>query len=227
MPVLQWRIFMERPSHSIIALSAGSGSRRFLGAGFTLVAQGMFVAVVVGGLVIRANVPDPIFNLVPEARDTRPSLPPPPVRQITPARPTVAPPLIDIAPAQSSSTEITAVVPQQPPANPPVAARPPQKPPGPADRPASGIAATHTVPVYPTLARRLGVEGKVTLRLTVMPDGHVGQADIVASSGRRDLDQAAQAWIVGHWTYSPAIRGGVPAASQVMAAVEFTLTNAK
>jgi hypothetical protein len=32
---------------------------------------------------------------------------------------------------------------------------------------------------------------------------------------------------VGHWTYSPAIRGGVPAASQVMAAVEFTLTGAK
>jgi protein TonB len=218
---------MERPSHTIIALSAGAGSRRLVGAGFTLVAQGMFVAILAGGLVIRANVPDPIFRLVPEAARTQPAPPPPPVRQVMPVRPTVAPPLIDIAPPQSSGVEITATLPPQPPVNPPVAMRPPQPPPGPADRPASGIAATHTVPVYPTLARRLGVEGKVTLRLTVMPDGHVGQADIVTSSGRRDLDQAAQAWIVGHWTYSPAIRGGVPAASQVMAAVEFTLTGAK
>jgi protein TonB len=70
------------------------------------------------------------------------------------------------------------------------------------------IRATHTIPPHPPVALRMGVEGKVTLRLTVLPDGRVGQADIVASSGRPDLDESVQQWIVGHWTYKPALRDG-------------------
>jgi len=87
------------------------------------------------------------------------------------------------------------------------------------------ISATHTAPPYPPIARRIGVEGKVTLRLTVTAEGRVAQADIVTSSGREDLDQTAQQWIVAHWTYKPALANGVPAASQAMATVVFSLIN--
>jgi periplasmic protein TonB len=94
------------------------------------------------------------------------------------------------------------------------------------DRAPLGIASTHTVPPYPPIARRIGAEGKVTLRLTVSPDGRVSQADIVTSSGRADLDQTAQQWIVAHWIYKPALDHGVPAISQSLATVTFSLTNA-
>jgi protein TonB len=96
---------------------------------------------------------------------------------------------------------------------------------GPTRAPVS-IAVTHTVPPYPVIARRVGWEGKVTLRLTVLTDGHVGAAEVVASSGRVDLDQTAQAWIVSHWRYRPALDKGLPAVSQTLATVVFSLTDA-
>jgi len=88
-----------------------------------------------------------------------------------------------------------------------------------------GIAATHTTPPYPPIARRLGVEGQVTLRLTVLADGRVGEADVVTSSGRDDLDQTARQWIVAHRAYKPAIENGVPAVSHILANVVFSLKN--
>lgn len=93
------------------------------------------------------------------------------------------------------------------------------------DRAAVGITATHTVPPYPPIARRLGVEGKVTLRLTVTPEGRVSEADVVTSSGRDDFDQTAQQWITAHWIYKPALANGVPVVSKALATVTFSLTN--
>jgi protein TonB len=89
------------------------------------------------------------------------------------------------------------------------------------------IRATHTIPPYPAVALRVGAEGKVTLRLTVLANGRVGQADIVASSGRQDLDETAQQWIVGHWTYKPALQDGQAAPSQALATVTFSLKDAR
>jgi protein TonB len=92
-------------------------------------------------------------------------------------------------------------------------------------RVAVGIMSTHTVPPYPPVARRIGAEGKVTLRLSVSAEGRVTQADIVASSGRDELDLAAQQWIVAHWAYKPALDNGSPMASQVLAMVTFSLAD--
>jgi len=95
------------------------------------------------------------------------------------------------------------------------------------DRTAVSIASTHTTPPYPLLAQRVGAEGKVTLRLTVLSDGSVGMAEIVTSSGRSDLDEAARAWIVRHWTYQPALDKGRPVISHVVASILFRLDNAR
>ncbi|MES2472164.1 MAG: TonB family protein [Pseudomonadota bacterium] len=85
------------------------------------------------------------------------------------------------------------------------------------------VAATNTIPPYPVVARRLGWEGTVTLRLQVTEAGRVARADIVTSSGYGDLDQTAQSWVVSHWTYRPATRGGEAVSGQVLARVQFTL----
>lgn len=93
------------------------------------------------------------------------------------------------------------------------------------DRAPAGITATHTAPPYPPVARRLGVEGKVTLRLTVSVEGRVAAADVLTSSGRDDMDRAAQQWIKAHWTYRPALNNGVPMAGQTLATIVFSLVN--
>jgi periplasmic protein TonB len=105
----------------------------------------------------------------------------------------------------------------------PVSNDPP--PTGGVDRALASIPATHTAPPYPPVARRLGAEGKVTLRLTVSAGGKVTAADIVTSSGREDLDQAASQWIVAHWTYKPALNDGVPTVGQTLATIVFSLVN--
>lgn len=218
---------MERPSHSIATLSLQSGARRFAGAGIAVFAQAAFIALLIGGVAIRVVVNPPPPLEVAKIRDTEARTPPPPIKVEKVAMPTAVTPLIDIAPPDSGAPSITTVTPQPP--QPPPAATARQTPPPAAvpDHGAIAIAQTHSVPAYPTLARRLGAEGKVTLRLTVLPDGTVGGAEVVTSSGRHDLDEAARQWIMAHWTYQPAIRGGAPAASQVMAAVEFTLTGGR
>jgi protein TonB len=89
---------------------------------------------------------------------------------------------------------------------------------------AVGILSTHTVPPYPPIARRIGAEGTVTLRLTVSAEGRVARAEVVTSSGRDELDQTARAWIVAHWAYKPALENGAAVASQVLATVTFSLS---
>jgi len=95
-----------------------------------------------------------------------------------------------------------------------------------ADTSAQGIVSTHSTPPYPPIARRLGEQGKVVLRLTISPQGAVVSADVVQSSGFADLDQSAVSWVLAHWRYKPAIRNGSPVQSQTDAAVVFNLRNA-
>jgi protein TonB len=135
---------------------------------------------------------------------------------ITPDRLAVVPPIFDTAPGEKS---VVNVEPRQ--SSTSSQTMPPSAP----DHAPVSIAATHTVPPYPPIARRLGVEGKVTLRLTVSVEGRVSRAEVVTSSGRDDLDQTAQQWIMAHWRYKPALANGVAAASQTLATVTFSLIN--
>jgi protein TonB len=215
---------MERPSHRISTLSLQPGSRRLAGAGISVIAQLGFVAALIGGVVVRDHFKPPQPFEVKELERVEQRTPPPPIKVERPALPIVAAPLIDIAPAENGGATITTVTPPVTAQNPPTVTRQPPPQAAVPDRAATAIPGTHTTPPYPALARRLGAEGKVTLRLTVAPDGTVKQAEVVTSSGRQDLDQAAQQWLVTHWTYRPAIRDGAPATAQVLAAVQFSLT---
>lgn len=63
----------------------------------------------------------------------------------------------------------------------------------------------HRPPPYPILALRRHEEGDVLLKLLVLPDGSVGDARLLRSSGSAQLDAAALTG-VGGWAYLPAIR---------------------
>ncbi len=97
---------------------------------------------------------------------------------------------------------------------------------GPADHGPMSVMATHTIPPYPPLDIRLGNQGTVMLRLLIGPDGRVLDAKVVRTSGAESLDRAAQAWVIAHWRYQPAVRGGVAVQGAVDVAVKFDLRNA-
>lgn len=164
-------------------------------------------------VTIVQQVPKILETQVLETREPKPAEPLP-----TPARPDMEAPTIDTVPEPVFKIDT--------PAASPVQVAPAKSAPA-ADRAAASLTGTHTIPPYPPISRRLGHQGRVTLQLTVGPDGRVVRAEIVKSSGWSELDQQARDWVVAHWRYKPALRGGVPVASTAMAAVRFDLRSGR
>ena len=77
-------------------------------------------------------------------------------------------------------------------------------------------------PVYPSLSRRLGEEGKVLLRVQVSAEGKPLTTDIHVSSGSARLDEAARK-ATSRWQFVPAYQGTVAVVSWVEVPVEFHL----
>ncbi len=77
-------------------------------------------------------------------------------------------------------------------------------------------------PAYPALARRLGEQGRVLLRVYVLADGTAGQVEIRESSGHERLDRAARE-AVARWRFVPARQGERPVAAWVLVPISFNL----
>lgn len=209
---------MERPSHMVFDTRSRQLSHRLpfitLAVSLQAVALWLFMHAFVAQTI---HMPPGILKVdwVKEKlpTDIPPPPPPPPPKKLE--VPNGDPPPFKTAESQRTIFTPTSLVPTQPP---PSA--------GP-DRNAISVSATHTTPPYPPIARRIGAEGKVTLRLTVTAEGRVSEAEVVTSSGRDDLDQTAQQWIVAHWIYKPALANGTPVASKTLASVTFSLINGR
>jgi protein TonB len=209
---------MERPSHLPI---------QRLSSVFRLPSIGLAVLLQFAGLwLFTQGLSQGAFKFVPPiwvdpiAPQPLPRTPPPPLPpQMQIEIPKVPVPSFTTDLPPQSKGGITAAT-NTPPAQGPA----PSKPAG-IDRAAVGITATHTTPPYQPIARRLGAEGTVTLRLTVGTDGQVTAAEVVKSAGREDLDQAARDWIIAHWRYRPALKDGNPAVVQALASVTYSLKN--
>lgn len=63
-------------------------------------------------------------------------------------------------------------------------------------------------PEYPAMAKRLGQQGKVVVRVHIDVDGRPSQAVVRQSSGHPMLDQAAVESVSG-WKFVPGRRNGV------------------
>ncbi len=79
-------------------------------------------------------------------------------------------------------------------------------------------------PAYPPLARRMGEEGRVVLRVQVDPEGTPVALEVRATSGHPRLDQAAME-AVRRWKFVPAVLGGLRVAAWVLVPVSFSLRN--
>jgi protein TonB len=79
-----------------------------------------------------------------------------------------------------------------------------------------------TAPVYPTLARRMGEEGEVVLRVELNEDGQIASARVATSSGFRRLDEAALA-AIKNWRCNAAQREGQPVRAVAIQPFKFAL----
>jgi protein TonB len=78
-------------------------------------------------------------------------------------------------------------------------------------------------PVYPLLARRMGAQGVVLLRVRVQQDGSVAEVELVRSSGSALLDEAATRTVRDSWRFIPARLDGVAIESWVEIPIKFVL----
>ena len=79
-------------------------------------------------------------------------------------------------------------------------------------------------PIYPSLARSRGWEGKVLLRVNVSADGHADSVTVYQSSDHEVLDEAAVE-AVEKWLFIPAKQGDRAVSSTVRVPINFTLNN--
>jgi protein TonB len=77
-------------------------------------------------------------------------------------------------------------------------------------------------PVYPPRCLRLGIEGRVQVRVLVGENGRVQEATLDRSSGDASLDEAALD-AVAKWRFEAARRDGVPVRAWVRVPIEFKL----
>ena len=79
-------------------------------------------------------------------------------------------------------------------------------------------------PIYPPEARKKGYEGKVILRVQILPDGRVGDIEVKHSSGYEILDRSALA-AVRQWSFVPAMEGERPVSFWAELPVRFKLSD--
>ena len=77
-------------------------------------------------------------------------------------------------------------------------------------------------PQYPTVAKRRGYEGTVTLKVLVTKEGKVEKLRVFRSSGHKILDTAAVK-AVKNWTFQPGRRGSKPIDMWVKVPIRFVL----
>lgn len=77
------------------------------------------------------------------------------------------------------------------------------------------------MPVYPLVARRLGKEGRVLLRLTINERGQLLNVEVIEKAGLGFTESALEA--VRKSTFSPAKKEGKPIPSRALLPIKFTL----
>jgi periplasmic protein TonB len=184
----------------------------------------------------RITLPKPIAMPLPKPEPT----PEPPARNPDPAPVPVTP--VTSAPTVSSAPPATSPAPAAPQASTapigPGVSWIENTPPPPSTAPSSTVASIprdagvtrvarptggyQVRPLYPSAARRLGIQGTTMLRVHVLADGKIGEVDVEQSAGHPDLDHAA-ADAVRRWRFEPARRGDEAVAMWVRLPVEFRL----
>jgi protein TonB len=169
--------------------------------------------------------PKPVAPPPPVAKPKPPvAKPKPPVKKVVPLKPQPprpTPKVVEPTPAPQPAPVIT---------NAPTApVQAPPAPPAPVVQekitaPTAGADYLHNpAPEYPEIAMERGWEGKVLMKVHVLPNGKPDSITVVKSSGQKMLDDAAVK-TVRQWSFVPAKRGDTPIAGWVTVPINFNLS---
>jgi periplasmic protein TonB len=176
-----------------------------------------------------AEQPPAIEVLMPEPVRL---IPPPPLAPVQPptARPTpvrTAPPQPVVVPNPEPAMDLSEVVPEiVPPAADFAVGLPASDGIGDAFAPAQIGAASYWIaplPKYPAPLIHRRVEGEVTLLVTIGVDGYPESVGLFRSSGAEALDRSALETVRRKWRFRPQIVDGLPARTQALVPIRFTL----
>lgn len=162
-----------------------------------------------------------------------PRAPKPPERKVEPPKPRPVarrpiPKPVEPTPVVAAAAEAPSpvVAPPPPPAPPaPVEAPPPAPVPVPMPFTPPVFDADYLdnpPPVFPSLSRRMGEQGRLILRVLVSPGGGAAEVQVRTSSGFARLDESARD-AVRRWKFVPARRGGEAVAAWVLIPISFRL----
>lgn len=161
------------------------------------------------------------FDVAPPPPPPPDEPPPPP----PPDQPLQPPPVVSPPPVVTTQSPPQVTISTQPTAPPYVPA--PPAPPAPPPAPPAPRLAQAAVPrgspgdwfsdeFYPPAAKRAGVQGRVSVALSVGADGKVADCRVTASSGNADLDETTCRLAKRFGRYKPALdENGKPIESQV------------
>jgi len=176
-------------------------------------------------------VPIMVSLITPKLEVEKPKVAPPKPKLEPVRKKPLAPPRI-VAPAEAPSPIVAPPPPPEPAqpveSAPAVAAAPAPAPPSVAPAPPITLPSYsadylhNPAPAYPPVARRLGEQGRVLLRVLVTADGRPGEVEVRTSSGSPRLDAAALE-TVRRWRFVPARQGDRPLAAWVLVPISFRL----
>jgi protein TonB len=150
----------------------------------------------------------------------------PPPQAAPPPRP-AAPPAVVAMPLPAAAESVAAAASPEPAEAPPPAAvaRLPEPAPGISAAVFGGSGAPgflkRVLPRYPRLAREMGREGTVTLRLAIDERGVLQEVELIEGAGYGFDEEALRA--IRASTFRPAVRNGQPVASRALLPVRFVL----
>jgi protein TonB len=151
---------------------------------------------------------------LPKIEPPPPPPPPKPRHERAPPPIQTSQPLASEAPVAAPVESVAAVAPAEP-------APPP--PPEPVKPAFGGIGYKNNPPPdYPAQAVRQGWQGTVLLRVRVLQNGSVEGVEVVKSSGKKVLDDAA-IHTVQRWVFAPSTRGSTPIDGFATVPIEFKL----
>jgi protein TonB len=219
---LQWHVvpvalsaaFVSRPARSprrwlvaiaVLGVVAAHALGVWAGHRFTSTAEPKARPTLLAVEIVHPPKPRPLIEPPPPPPKARRKAPPPiqTVAAVPSAEPVAAP-----------VATVAAVAPAEP-------APPP--PPEPVQPAFGGIGYRNNPPPdYPAQAVRQGWQGTVLLRVKVLQSGAVQAVEIVKSSGKKLLDDAA-IHTVERWVFAPSTRGSTPIDGFATVPIEFKL----
>lgn len=78
-------------------------------------------------------------------------------------------------------------------------------------------------PPYPPSLRARRISGSVGVRIAVSAEGVPTEVTVTTPGGHAEFERTVRRWILEHWRFIPARRGGAPVASSVQTRVDFVL----